>query len=555
MKLLYVAPERFRVTQFVDALSKVPLALLAVDEAHCISQWGHDFRPDYTRLGEVRAILKPPRTVALTATATPEVRADIVRALGLTRPLVFVAGFDRPNLYLEVRQLRTWRQKLTATLELARGGQSGIVYAATRKKAERLAVDLGARGVTSEAYHAGLAPEARSSVQQRFMSGHTRVVVATNAFGMGIDKPDIRFVVHAQVPRAVEAYYQEVGRAGRDGDPATALLLFNHADVYLQERLLASSYPTPSLVRDVWERIRFEPLVRTPIAALATQVGAEEPQVHAAVKLIERAGHLDRGARGDGPAELAILDRLQPKLGHLGLVLDCLREKIRGDGATALYLEELVGAVGLPLLAVRRALAQLAREGLIAYKPPFAGRALAIRDLGLPSGELGIDFEALARREEQSKRLLKRMASYAYAKSCRRGFILRYFGDRAPQRCGRCDLCAPRRGRRSSPSTASAESSWSLMDQGFSLAEVARLRGITAETALGHLAVAARLGRPVALDRFVPPARQARIRALLAKNPEARIGELQRALGDVSYAELRLTLAVEPEPSQPTDSR
>jgi ATP-dependent DNA helicase RecQ len=571
VKLLYVAPERFRDTRFVEAVSRTPLALLAIDEAHCISQWGHDFRPDFARLGEVRAALKPLRTVALTATATPEVREDIVDALRLEAPRVFVRGFDRPNLYLEVRALRTGKQKLSAALELAQGGESGIVYAATRKKAERLAADLGARGVTCAVYHAGLEPQARDAVQQRFMAGDARVVVATNAFGLGVDKADVRFVVHAQVPRAVEAYYQEVGRAGRDGKPARGLLLFNHADVFLQERLIASSFPSPSLVRDVWERVRFEPLVRAPVAQLAAQVGAEEQRVHAAIKLLERAGHLDRGARGDGPAELAVLDRLHPKLGHLGQVLDVLRQRVEGPEVVAVFLEELVGATGLPLVAVRRALAQLQREGLIAYRPPFAGRALAIRDLGLPASSLRIDFDAVARREVTSLKLLKRMTSYAYARSCRRGFILRYFGESAPGHCGQCDHCAPLRAKRPAARVphASAETSWSLLDKGFALEEVARLRGITEETVLGHLALVARQGRAIALDKAIAPERQARIRAAVEHEPHARLRELRHALGgEVSYGELRLMLSVGGESAplpapvgreapvvQPTDSR
>jgi len=546
VRLLYVAPERFRVPHFIEALAKVPIALLAIDEAHCISQWGHDFRPDYARLCEVRRTLRPPRTVALTATATPEVRQDIVRALDLAEPRIFVAGFDRPNLFLEVRHVRSWRTKVAAALELTRRGEAGIIYAATRKRAERLAAELSQGGASAAAYHAGLDPAARSQVQERFMAGETKVVVATNAFGMGIDKPDIRFVVHAQTPRSVEAYYQEVGRAGRDGEPARALLLFNHADVFLQERLAASSYPSPALVREVWERIRFEPLVRAPIAQLAQASGFEEQRVHAAVKLLERAGHLDRGARGDGPAEISVRDRLHPKLGHPGIVLELLRDRLEDEQTESVFLEELVGASGLPPLAVRRSLTQLAKEGLIAYRAPFAGRALAIRDLGLPGSELRIDFAAVERHAEQSRRLLRRMADYAYAKSCRRGFILRYFGESGRVQCGRCDHCAPAgsRSARAHGHSTSAETSWELLSRGYSLGDVARLRGITAETALGHLVTVARLGRPVALDSFVPPERQARIRAVAARLPHARLGELKRALGDVSYGELRLTLAV-----------
>jgi ATP-dependent DNA helicase RecQ len=546
-RLLYVAPERFRAPRFIEALSAVPLALMAIDEAHCISQWGHDFRPDYARLGEVRAALKPARIVALTATATPEVRADIVAALGLVEPKIFVAGFDRQNLFLEVRHLRSGKQKLAAALELASSGEPGIVYAATRKKAERLAADLTGRGVSTAVYHAGLETNARSEVQDRFMAGAARVVVATNAFGMGIDKPDIRFVVHAQVPRAVESYYQEIGRAGRDGAPARALLLFNHADVFLQERLIASSYPSPTLVRDVWEKLRFEPLVRTPVAQLAAQLGAEEQLTHAAVKLLERAGHLDRGARGDGPAEIAVLDRLTPKLGHLGLLLEVLRARIGEGRSDEVFLEELSGATGLSLLAVRRVLAQLSREELIAYRPPFAGRAIGVQDLGLPAHQLRIDFAAVERRAAQSRLLLKRMAAYAYARSCRRGYILRYFGERAATHCGACDLCAPIRPRRVRPlRSASADTSYELLEHGFGLEEVARLRGISVETALSHLVAALKQGRPVEVDRYVTPERQARIRAALQRQPRARLGELHRALGDISYGELRLTLLAKP---------
>src|SRR6185312_1047406 len=244
LRLLYVAPERFRAPGFAATLAKAQPALLAVDEAHCMVEWGHDFRPDYARLGEVHAQLGANRIVALTATATPDVRREIAIALGMEEPAVFVRGFDRTNLQLSVAPVQVGEDKLRHVLRLlaapeARGAPA-IVYAATRKKAAEVASSLRDEGVTARAYHAGLSDEERAEVQDAWMRDEVRVVVATNAFGMGVDKRDVRLVVHHELPGSAEAYYQEAGRAGRDGLPASCVLLFNHADVRLREFLIAS---------------------------------------------------------------------------------------------------------------------------------------------------------------------------------------------------------------------------------------------------------------------------------------------------------------------------
>ncbi|MFO7156668.1 MAG: ATP-dependent DNA helicase RecQ [Pseudomonadota bacterium] len=294
-KLVYVAPERFRSPQFLRAVQQMEISLYAVDEAHCISQWGHDFRPDYLQLGKVRRALLPPRTLALTATATPEVRADIVRVLRMKDPRVFVAGFDRPNLFFQALEVEDEREKFRQVLRACRLG-GGVVYCATRRDVERVASRLAEAGVFALAYHAGMSEESRRRIQDAFMAEEGAVVCATNAFGMGVDKPSIRFVAHWSLPRSIEAYYQEAGRAGRDGKPALALLLYRESDVRLQQRMIYASHPSRELLHKLWKRLLQDGTTALSVSVRDLAAGVGSPyEVEAALKHLEKARRIARG--------------------------------------------------------------------------------------------------------------------------------------------------------------------------------------------------------------------------------------------------------------------
>src|SRR3954451_767233 len=338
-KLVYIAPERFRSRSFLEALGQSTIALFAVDEAHCLSMWGHDFRPDYFRLGEVLETLGRPQVAAFTATATPEVRRDILTHLALREPREFVAGFARPNLRLLISPVATEAEKYRRLNALIEEHKTGIVYCSTRKRVEAVAETLSLAKISSILYHGGMDDTAREKAQNAFMQGERDIVVATNAFGMGIDRADIRFVAHFDVPGSVEAYYQEAGRARRDGEAATCELLFNHADTRVQEFFIEGSNPPLEFISQTYEMLRREAdpqhELQMSIKEMALRLGDErsDMMIGSSLHVLDREGYIDRF---DIPGKRVRGTRvLQPDTrGHqMNLDAGKLREKDRRDRA------------------------------------------------------------------------------------------------------------------------------------------------------------------------------------------------------------------------------
>jgi ATP-dependent DNA helicase RecQ len=297
LEFLFLAPEQLANPEVLEQAAEAEPSLIVVDEAHCVSAWGHDFRPDYLRLGAVAEALGRPPVLALTATAAPPVRAEIVDRLGLRDPLLVVRGFDRPNISLAVRRFTTAEAKRAALLDQvvdAAGGPGvGIVYAATRRLAEEVAGDLAGRGVRAEAYHGGLPAGRRREVEAAFAAGGVDVVVATTAFGMGIDKPDVRFVYHHEVADSPDSYYQEIGRAGRDGEPAEAILFYRPEDLGLRRFFAGGGGAGPEDVAAVADA------GTTDLNELMAQTGLSRARVTAALTA------LDDGDAGEAPAVAA----------------------------------------------------------------------------------------------------------------------------------------------------------------------------------------------------------------------------------------------------------
>lgn len=333
LKLVYVSPERFRAGSFVRALEGVRIAMLAIDEAHCISQWGHDFRPDYLRIGQILKQIGRPRCSAFTATATPDVREDIERQLGLSDASVFVSGFARDNLSFNVVEVNSKAEKFKRILALAKTHKTGIIYCATRKSVETVSEELTARSIPHCAYHAGLSAIERKVAQDRFMQKEVPIAIATSAFGMGIDRADIRFVCHYEMPGSVEAFYQEAGRAGRDRKPAYCEMLFMYADKRVQEFFIDGANPDSRSIREVYGLIRSLADTQNEIALSLDEITEQLPGKNNPMATQTAVGHLIKGGyieRFDIPGKLLRGTRLlQPELrpAQLELPESDLREK------------------------------------------------------------------------------------------------------------------------------------------------------------------------------------------------------------------------------------
>jgi ATP-dependent DNA helicase RecQ len=466
LKLLYVAPERFDFGSAANRLRTIGVSLLAVDEAHCISEWGHDFRPSYRRVGAVREAFGSPPTIALTATATPPVRADIVRQLGLREPEEIVTGFDRANLRFSVIPTKNDAEKDATLLELVQA-QPGpvVVYVSTRKAVERVTPLIEEAGVPAVGYHAGLDDATRHHVQDAFMSERVRAVVATNAFGMGIDKRNVRLVVHHAMPGSLEAYYQEAGRAGRDGAPSDCVLLHAFQDRFTHEYFIKASYPDRAVIEAVYGSLRSSLRDVDMEAAARRLPGKISPrELEGAVRLLVRAG-----AVVDGSDESVVVVRLLVSVDAVKRALDpqvdmheleVMRALWRRAGAAltagmAIDLDMLPPSLGGRGI-VASVLAQLEHRSLIAVERPNGGTRVANRSAAL--GSYDIDWPGLDRRRRAEQEKLDTMQRYAYAKDCRRAFVLRYFGDPAAhgaRQCDGCDNCTGAR-RASAPSSRPA---------------------------------------------------------------------------------------------------
>ena len=464
-KFLYVSPERLGTRLFRSYVQEMNVSYIVVDEAHCISQWGYDFRPDYLQIGKLRELVDAP-VIAVTATATPRVAEDIMERLMFRQKCMIKSGFERPNLSYIVRQCD---DKLGQLLNICNGVEgTGIVYVRSRKKTEELAAFLAANGISSSFYHAGLGQQSRTDRQEQWKSGKIRVVVCTNAFGMGIDKPDVRFVVHFDVPDSPEAYFQEAGRGGRDGLRSFAVMLWNNSDVKRLRQLETVSFPSLEYIEDIYHKVHvFYQIpydagvgrqLKFDLEAFCKHFKLQRSSAYYAIQYIEKTSHWTYSEDVDISTKVQIMvDRddlydIQFQNPQLSYLLEVLMRRYTGLYSYPVPIDEdyVASQVGVPVSMLRQMLYQLSLEHVIRYVPCDRATVIFLHHDRLRPKNVNLDPRKYALLKESFTSRMQKMLDYVSEEdTCRSSYLLEYFGQTESTDCGTCDIC--RSGKSSKP--------------------------------------------------------------------------------------------------------